>query len=203
MRIPKCPTGFTPKGHVIKIEVSYRADPVLPPVSRPQIKQPYFDDLGFEPSDIACRHLEEAIGEKVRAAFQRPKIRDLHDLRQLRQHRFDPDLVRRMAVLKLWESSEGRSFEPFSYETFVRRMNERVDRRAYDEQDLQGLLRRTQKVDLKAMVKDVADTYSFLNNLTPDERLLADDQYQRLGNVYEQHREAIRNDMTAPSGPPI
>lgn len=196
---PKCITTFTPGGHHIKIEVSYRADPVLPPVMLHQIKQQYFEDLGFEPASVPCLQLEEAIGEKVRAAFQRPKIRDLHDLQQLRQHRFDPDLVRRMAVLKLWESPEGRSYEPFSYDTFVRRMNERVNRRAYDENDLQGLLRKAQRVDLQTMVKEVAETYSFLKQLTPEESVLAEDQYEKARDVYESHREAIRADVAVPA----
>ena len=53
---PKCMTNFTPKGHVIKIEVSYRADPVLTPLETLQIAQPYFKDLDFEPghTSLAC-----------------------------------------------------------------------------------------------------------------------------------------------------
>jgi predicted nucleotidyltransferase component of viral defense system len=189
---PRCMTKVTPAGHVIKIEVSYRADPILRPVVLPHQKQPYFAELGFEPAAIPCLQLEEAAAEKIRAAFQRPKIRDLHDLQQLRKQRFDPELVRRMAVLKVWESPEGRSFEPFAFDTFVRRMKQRIDDGRYDEGDLKGLLRRQDNVDLKRMVADVSETYAFLKNLTEDERVLATDQHKKEEGRYEVCRSAVR-----------
>lgn len=190
---PKCMTKNTPAGHVIKIEVSYRADPILRPIVLPHQKQPYFAALGFEPASIPCLQLEEAASEKIRAAFQRPKIRDLHDLQQLRKHRFDPEMVRRMAVLKIWESPEGRSFEPFGFDAFVRRMKQRIDGGQYDEGDLKGLLRRQENVDLKRMVADVSETYGFLANLTEDERVLASDQHKKEGGRYETCRTAVRD----------
>jgi predicted nucleotidyltransferase component of viral defense system len=61
---PKCITKNTPAGHAIKIEVSYRADPILRPVLLPHLKQPYFDELGFEPVGVPCLQLEEAAAEK-------------------------------------------------------------------------------------------------------------------------------------------
>lgn len=189
---PRCITTFTPSGHVIKIEVSHRADPVLEPVWMPHKAQPYFPNLGFTPADVPCMPLNEALGEKVRAAFQRPKIRDLHDLRQLRRHGFDPDLVRSLAVLKIWESPEGASFEPFSHDTLVRRMGERVRRRAYEEHDLQGLIRQDQRVDLALMVEEVGSTYSFLKNMTPEEIELASDKNGRKTEVAARVREAIQ-----------
>lgn len=190
---PRCKTRFTPRGHVIKIEVSHRADPILQPVLLPHLKQPYFADLDFDPVDVPCLQLNEAIGEKVRAAFQRPKIRDLHDLQQLRRFGFDPSVVRRLTVLKVWEAPEGRSsFEPFSYDTFVRRMNTRIAHGEYDEGDLQGLLRSSLKVDLKTMVKEVSETYSFLRDLTPDEEFLMQDQHRKLQFQYEALRESVR-----------
>lgn len=196
---PKCMTKNTPSGHVIKIEVSYRADPILRPIVLPHQKQPYFGELGFEPAAIPCLQLEEAAAEKIRAAFQRPKIRDLHDLQQLRKQRFDPEMVRRMAVLKVWESPEGRSFEPFAFDTFVRRMKQRVESKQYDEGDLRGLLRRQESFDLKKMVADVEATYGFLKNLTEDERVLASDQHKKEIGRYEACRTTVRDADPVPS----
>jgi predicted nucleotidyltransferase component of viral defense system len=191
---PKCMTNFTPGGHVIKIEVSYRADPVLAPVMMPQLTQTYFSDLDFTAAEIPCLRLEEAIGEKIRAAFQRPKIRDLHDLQQLRRNGFDPDMVRRIAVLKIWESPGGSDFEPFSYDAFVKRMNRRVEKKAYDEGDLRGLLRQNQSVDLSTMVRDVSETYDFLNNLTSDEVKLTMDKHKQEVRLSDVHRVSIQTD---------
>jgi len=192
---PRCVTSFTPSGHVIKIEVSHRADPVLHPVWLPQKEQPYFPSLGFVPANIPCMTLNEAMGEKIRAAFQRPKIRDLHDLRQLRRQAFDPDVVRSLAVLKIWESPEGASFEPFSHDTLAKRMADRVKRRAYDEQDLQGLIRQDQRVDLTSMVEEVRSTYGFLGNMTSDETELASDKYGKKTDLATRVREAIQAAM--------
>ncbi|MEY9524064.1 hypothetical protein ABIF70_005205 [Bradyrhizobium japonicum] len=97
-----------------------------------------------------------------------------------------------MAILKVWESPEGRSFEPFSFDTFVRRMKQRIDEGRYEEGDLKGLLRRQENVDLKRMVADVSETYSFLKNLTADERALSADQHKKEGARYEACRDAVR-----------
>lgn len=189
---PRCITNFTPAGQVIKIEVSYRAEPILQPVLLAQLKQPYFDQIDFAPAEVPCLRLEEAIGEKVRAAFQRPKIRDLHDLQQLRRYGFNVDLVRRMAVMKIWESPEGASFEPFSFDAFVGRMQARIDTRAYDEGDLQGLLRQNQRVELQAMVRDVTEAYGFLANMTDSEKQLAGDKYQKERALAQSQCDEIR-----------
>jgi hypothetical protein len=58
------------------------------------------------PAAIPGMHLEEAIEERC-AAFQRPKLRDLHDLAQVRRHVFDRDPAPMIAVLKLWESTSS------------------------------------------------------------------------------------------------
>jgi hypothetical protein len=97
-----------------------------------------------------------------------------------------------MTVLKIWESPEGRSFEPFSFDTFVRRMNERVAGGRYEEGDLKGLLRRQDGVDLKRMVADVSETYAFLRNLTDEERTLSSDQYKKDVGRYETSRAGVR-----------
>ena len=45
--------------------------------------------------------------EKVRAAFQRAKVRDLYDLHRFASTPFDGELLRRIAVLKLWQVLNG------------------------------------------------------------------------------------------------
>ncbi|MGF6310702.1 hypothetical protein ABIB82_004945 [Bradyrhizobium sp. i1.8.4] len=48
--------------------------------------------------------------------------------------------MRRMAVPKVWESPEGRSFEPFAFDAFVRRMKQRIENGRRDEGDLKAFV---------------------------------------------------------------
>ena len=48
-----------------------------------QIAQDYLDLVPFRPAKIPCLQFEEVVAEKIRAASQRSKIRDLHDLSEI------------------------------------------------------------------------------------------------------------------------
>jgi predicted nucleotidyltransferase component of viral defense system len=91
----------------IKLEVSLREQPVLPARALPQIEQEYFQLLPFKPAAIPSLAYEEVVSEKVRAASQRSKIRDLHDLSEVAGRAFNRDLLRSLAVIKLWESDKA------------------------------------------------------------------------------------------------
>jgi Nucleotidyl transferase AbiEii toxin, Type IV TA system len=128
--------------------------------------------LPFALAEIPCLRLAEIIAEKIRAASQRSKIRDLHDLAEVSRRPLERDLIRTLAVLKLWHTGgPGLDFERF---------RERVqDRRNYDIGDLQHLLRRGQNPDLEGLIRQVVDGYQFLSGLSELEQVVAADQYQR------------------------
>jgi predicted nucleotidyltransferase component of viral defense system len=63
-----------------RLQVSSREKPTLPVSERPMVDQVYFRDLEFEPFGIPTLEPIEMTAEKVRAAFQRAKVRDLYDL---------------------------------------------------------------------------------------------------------------------------
>ena len=136
------------------------------------------------------------MGEKIRASFQRNKIRDLHDLQQLQEHHsssFDRDLVRKLTVLKFWESPEASAtFAEFSYETFDQRLWKRAENKEFNEADLKSLLHKAAKVELSSMVDAVSKTYSLLADLTEEEKVLVSDRHQKETKLYEQFREAVR-----------
>jgi predicted nucleotidyltransferase component of viral defense system len=97
--------------------------------SLPQIDQEYFKLLPFKPASIHCLQQEEVVSEKVRAASQRSKIRDLHDLSEIPASQFNRDLLRSLAVIKLWESGK----ENLDYECFAAQIENGKD---YDLNDL-------------------------------------------------------------------
>src|SRR5580704_4889475 len=92
-----------------KLQVSVRETPTFPVVARSAIVQPYFEDLEFgAPPAVPALEPIEMIAEKVRAAFQRVKVRDVYDLYLYATldatKGFDIELLRGLVVLKLWQA---------------------------------------------------------------------------------------------------
>jgi len=170
--VPVCSHAENQNGIKVKLQVSTREQPALPVKEMPQLRQDYFSLLPFEPAAIPCLVLEEAIAEKIRAASQRSKIRDLHDLSEISTRPFSRDLTRSLAVLKLWNhGGPGLDFE---------RIRQRVrDGRGYDLGELRNLLRKDQAPNLKAMTQRVMDGFQFLANFTELEKTLVSDGSRR------------------------
>jgi predicted nucleotidyltransferase component of viral defense system len=169
---PVCAHADNATGVKIKLQVSTRERPVMPVVPVAQIAQDYFPQLGFEPAAIPSLAFEEAVAEKIRAASQRSKIRDLHDLSEIAGRPLNRDLIRGLAVIKLWNSGGPG----LSYDRLVAQVRGAGD---YDLGDLTNLLRRDQKPDLDGMIRRVVDGYRFLADLTAVEATLAADEAQR------------------------
>lgn len=94
------------------------------------------------------------------------------------------DLIRALAVLKLWHSTgPGLDFEHF---------RSRIESgRDYDLSDLRNLLRRDQSPDLAGMIARVLDNFQFLAQMTDIERALAGDLPRRLKGQATALRAAI------------
>jgi hypothetical protein len=165
---PVCSHKDNAKGVNIKLQISTRERPILPVVAVPQIEQEYFKLLGFAPAAIPSLAFEEAVSEKIRAASQRSKIRDLHDLSEIAGRNLNRELIRSLATLKLWNSG-GPGLD---YGRFSERVKGGGD---YDVGDLTNLLRKDQKPDLGSMIRRVLEGFRFLADLTDAEKTLAAD----------------------------
>ncbi len=165
------------------LQISFRAQPLLPIQRIPLRPERYFDWLGVDPPTVPALDLHELIGEKLRAAAQRSRVRDLYDLYQLARQPYDRDLVRRIAVVKCWETSFA--FDPAN---FLSGLAE--DR--YDWSDLGRLVRPDRLVAPSDLVRDVQRAYDFLEDLTPEEAQLALDPYGRERSLYQQLVTAIQ-----------
>ncbi len=84
-----------------RLQVSLRERPTLPAVPGAMKPQAYFSHLEFDLFDVRLLEPIEMIGEKVRADFQRVKVRDLYDLHRFATTPFNGELLRRLALLKL------------------------------------------------------------------------------------------------------
>ena len=164
------------------LQVSFRATPLLP--VRPATLRPerYFEWLGVAPPEPPALDVHELIGEKVRAAAQRSRVRDLYDLYQLSRLRFDRGLVRRIAVLKCWETRYA--FDPAVFLAGLPQAH-------YEWPDLRRLVRRVVAVSPDEIVLGVQQGYAFLAYLTEDEVLLAGDPYSRQRQVYERLADSL------------
>jgi hypothetical protein len=161
----------------VKLQISRRETPTLPTQQRQHCAQSYFQSLPFAPADIMCLAFPEIIAEKIRACYQRNKARDIYDLGMFATRPLSQALVRRLVVFKLWQARD--SFDP------ARLMAKFADGAAFDWDDLAQLVRRTQPVDPQRIIADCVRGFAFLADLTPDERILASDPYQRQRELWE------------------
>lgn len=166
------------------LQISFRAAPLLPVKPMPLRRERYFDWLGIDPPDVPALDLHEVIGEKIRAAAQRSRVRDLYDLYQLASQRFNRDVVRCIAVVKCWETRYA--FDPAAF------LSSLPDAQ-YEWSDLQRLVRRSWSVTPAEIVRGVQQGYAFLNKLTPDEALVAADPYGRERQACQRLVNSVRD----------
>lgn len=151
---------------VITLDLSLRAKPLLVVVKKPLIVESYFRHLPFEPPEVNCLQLEEVLAEKIRAAYERTKVRDLYDLSFAAKKPFSREKVRLLSVLKCWESRTV--FEPASF-------MEKIEKSQYEMAELQQVVFQTKRVSIKDLIKTLKQEYSFLMNLTEEELKIAQD----------------------------
>jgi predicted nucleotidyltransferase component of viral defense system len=144
------------RGH-FRLQVSLRERPTLPVIARVMQPQSYFAQMEFKPPDVRVLSPIEMIAEKVRAAFQRAKVRDLYDLHRFAATPFDGELLRRLVVLKLWQVRD--QFDP---ELFFARLHDG----RYDWMDLQRLLRSSERLEPEEVLRSVEARFTVLRNLT-------------------------------------
>jgi predicted nucleotidyltransferase component of viral defense system len=187
---PVCAHAENEKGVKIKLQVSMREQPVLPIRALPQIALDYFDLLEFAPVAVPCLAFEEVVAEKIRAANQRSKVRDLHDLSEISVRVLDREIIRSLAVLKLW-NSDGPNLD---YGRFRERITGAAD---YDVADLTTLLRRDQRPDLDQMIQRVVKGFRFLADLSDLERKLTADDARRRRADAEALRDTVKGRVGA------
>jgi predicted nucleotidyltransferase component of viral defense system len=141
------------------LEVSYRENPLLPLQDVLISDELYFKFLEFQRFALRCLQKEELLSEKLRAAFQRIRGRDLYDLYLFSERPFDRDLVRKLVVVKCWNVRE--SFIPES-------LLDQISTERYDWTDLQRLVRKGDLPSETALVRKVVREYEFLKDLGSD-----------------------------------
>jgi len=164
--------------------VSLREEPVLGVQTLPLLSDSYFKHLEIEPPVVTTLHFEEIVAEKIRAAYQRLAVRDVYDLYLFHQMPFDRDMVRTLAVLKLWLADDA--FDPNRFFT-------NLESERYDWSDLGRLVRRDRRPETRAVITGCLDAYGFLRNLSADEAELTGDLHRRRRDWYERIVQRLRS----------
>jgi predicted nucleotidyltransferase component of viral defense system len=165
------------------MQISFRAPPLLPVEPVPLLRERYFDWMEVQPPTVPALDLHEVIGEKIRAAAQRSRVRDLYDLYQLARRPYDRARVRRIAILKCWETRYA--FDPSAF-------LEGLSERKYDWFDLARLVRRDRLVAPDEILQSLRQAYVFLRELTPEEARLAADPYGRESQIHGYLVDSLR-----------
>ncbi|MEU4360926.1 nucleotidyl transferase AbiEii/AbiGii toxin family protein [Promicromonospora sp. NPDC023987] len=140
-------------------------------------------DLDFSVSQITTVRLEENVAEKIARLNRTTTARDVYDLVWLWRHYrddggLDTDLVRRLAVLKIWVDkhgvrAKGAHWKPghdssaFDPEAWLR-LRPAAE---FDQEDIGQLS--VPAPDLDELAGALVDGYAFLRDLDPDERTVA------------------------------
>jgi predicted nucleotidyltransferase component of viral defense system len=161
---------------VLKLQVSNRETPTLPPDSRRQLEISYFKLLPFKPADLNCLRIEEILAEKIRATYQRSKPRDIWDLDNFAGRPFYEPLIRKLVIIKLWQARD--SFSPDRWNAKL------ADAKAWDWDDLRQLVRGGVP-DPGQMLERCARRFAFLADINADEAALAEDPYQRQQDIHQ------------------
>ena len=149
-----------------RLQVSLRERPTLPTVQLQIQHQAYFNHLEFDLFTVRSLQAIEMIAEKVRAAYQRAKVRDLYDLYCFATTPFDGELLRRIAVLKLWQTRD-----PFDPEGFFEKL--RGDN--YDWEDIRRLVRASDSIEPEQIMRSVETRFAVLYQLTEiEQQVIAD-----------------------------
>ena len=161
---------------VLKLQVSNRETPTLPPDSRCQLEISYFKLLPFKPADLHCLRIEEILAEKIRATYQRNKPRDIWDLDNFADRPFHEPLIRKLVIIKLWQVRDS-----FSSDRWNAKLN---NARAWDWDDLRQLVRGGVP-DPGQLLERCARRFAFLAEVNADEAALAADHYQRKHDTHQ------------------
>ena len=140
-----------------ELNVSFREKPCLNIEPLPLQSELYFKYCEFEPFEVPCLQKEELIAEKIRAAFQRVRSRDLYDLYIYANNTaYNKEAVKALAVIKCWNVREP--FDPAS-------LLDKIANEEYDWSDLRRLVRPNSLPREETIIREVKANYEYLTEI--------------------------------------
>lgn len=182
------------KENVLSFQCSFRRPILLPPQHMPLREESWFKELEFKPGRIPVLQVEEAIAEKVRAAFQRTNPRDIFDLNEYGGLVFNVELVRSMSILKCWQDrglyTGKHNFDPEEFFEKLRPEN-------YNWNALKSQVAKHAWIEPKNLIDSVRKRYAFLKELPEPEVILSQDRAQKRQDLHDQIWESCKANKKA------
>ncbi len=170
------------KHNILGLECSFRRPILLPPKSMKLRTESWFKYLEFTPGSVPVLQVEEAMAEKIRAAFQRTNPRDIYDLHEYARLVFNTDLVRSLAVLKCWEDrglyTGKRNFDPVEF-------FDKLQSESYAWNKLKDQIPNHAWVEPKELIVSVKNRFEFLSDLNSAEIELCNDRAQKKIDIHD------------------
>ena len=148
------------------LEVSFRAEPILPVVDRQLQNQSYFKQLEFRPPAVQSLAIEEIFSEKIRATFQRTRPRDVYDLHFCFQRPLRLMQVKGLVLLKCWQVRD-----PFNLDRFL----ENLHSTKFNWEELENLLPKRSRPSPQEMIRTIESRIGMFHVLSEDERKIVSD----------------------------
>ena len=167
-----------------EIDLSFREEPVLPPLNRTLLYESYFRYLEFNSPSLNCFQPEELLAEKIRATYQRIRARDVLDLGLYAERPLNFDLIRAITIIKFWNIRD--IFDP---EEFL----DKIQTGKFNWSELENLIGRGRRIDFKRLQNKCQSRYKFLMRLSENEKfLLADARKHQNKKLKEKLIKEIR-----------
>lgn len=141
------------QGSNFELNVSCREHPLLPLDKRCITDELYWKYIEFENFPILCLNKEEALAEKIRAAYQRLRGRDLYDLYLFATEPYDREVVKTLVVIKCWEV--GDPFDPTQLQRKIKDIGSTWE-------DVQNFVRKDRLPTREEVISTVLKNYRFL-----------------------------------------
>lgn len=173
-------------GSIFELQVSFREKPVFPPIELPLLNEMYFKYCELERFPVKCLQRAEVLSEKIRAAYQRVRSRDLYDLYLFAGRPYNRDAIKALVVVKCWNVRE-----PFEPELFF----EKVEKSEYDWEDLRRLVRRGSLPSEEKIIDKVLDEFQYLRDLDKDlSKIVRDSKAHREKNLVNKILTELRDE---------
>jgi predicted nucleotidyltransferase component of viral defense system len=159
------------------LEISFRAEPILPVSQKPLQEQSYFKQLEFSPPDVSILAFEEIVSEKIRATFQRMRPRDVYDLHFCFQKPMNLDQLKGLVLIKCWQVRD-----PFDIERFIGNLHSTK----YNWEELDNLLARGSRPGPEKMIKSIESKVAMFQSLSEeDKEIIADSKRHKSVKLIE------------------
>ena len=148
------------------LEISFRAEPILPVIQRPLQEQSYFKQLEVSAPKIHTLAFEEIVSEKMRATFQRSRPRDIYDLYFCIQKPLNLHQLKGLVLIKCWQVRD-----PFDIDKFIGNLHSTK----YNWEELDNLLAKGSRPRPEKMVKLIESKAGMFQSLSEEEKeIIAD-----------------------------